>query len=138
MDNREFDLLRRKRIENVVLIICTIYAGYVAVVTYNTEDSWVTYVLEFGLVILWMVHLTSFKSYQFRAGLSALIASLCVLLYCVVVDTEIVALIAAAGFSIVLGLYEIQSLLFYPLALVTAVVLHHLLISKTIPMDSFT
>ncbi len=138
MDNREFDLLRRKRIENVVLIICTIYAGYVAVVTYNTEDSWVTYVLEFGLVILWMVHLTSFKSYQFRAGLSAFIASLCVLLYCVVVDTEIVALIAAAGFSIVLGLYEIQSLLFYPLALVTAVVLHHLLISKTIPMDSFT
>ncbi len=138
MDNREFDLLRRKRIENVVLVICTIYSVFVAAVTYATPNAWITYIIEGGVLILWMVHLTEFKSYRFRAGLCAAIASLCILVYCVFVNSEPGALIAATGFSIVIGLYELQGLLVFPLVSVSLIILHHLFISKTLALTSLT
>ena len=135
MDNREFDIHRRKKIENVVLIICTLYSIFAAIMTGGTANGWLTYLIEASIVALWMIHLADFKSYRFRATMCSLMAALYVMLYCILVNTDMSALISATGLFIVVGLYELQSLLIFPLVSVTIVIVHHAL-SGCIPLST--
>ncbi len=132
MDNREYDLLRRKRIENIVTIIVTFYGICVSVVAYDHAPSWILYMFEASFIIIWMLRITGVRTYAFRAGVCAFLSGLCVCLYCVFVNQGVGVMIPVMGLIIIIGLYEIQRLLLIPILFTTIIILHHIFISRTI------
>ncbi len=136
MDNREYDLLRRKKIENIVLAVFTLYAVCVSIMTYDSTQRWIIYVIEASLVVVWMSHIAGIRSYAFRAGMCAFASEFCVFLYCIFVNNDVEPMISVIGLTIIIGVYELPKLLILPVVTSTLLLLHHVLISKTIPMGS--
>lgn len=134
MDNRDYDLIRRRKIENIVLAVYTLYAVCVSLMTYDSAQRWIIIIIEALLVVVWMSHLTDFRDYRFRAGLCAFSSELCVFLYCIFVNTDVEPLISVIGLTIIIGLYELPKLLIFPCVTSTLLLLHHIFISKTVPM----
>ncbi len=134
MDNKEYDLIRRKKIENIVLAVFTLYAMCVSLMTYDSMQRWIIYVIEASLVIVWMSHIAGVRSYVFRAGLCAFASEFCVFLYCIFVNNDIEPMISIIGLTIIIGIYEIPRLLIFPIVTSTLILLHHIFISKTMPM----
>ena len=134
MNNKEYDLLRRKKIENIVLAVFTLYALCVSLMTYDSTERWIIYVIEASLVIVWMSYIAGVKSYTFRAALCAFASEFCIFLYCIFVNNDIEPMISIIGLTIIIGIYEIPKLLFFPVVTSTAILLHHIFISKTMPM----
>ena len=139
MDNKEYDLLRRKRIENVVTVIVTMYALGVAVAASNSAPRWILYIMEAAFIAIWMLRLTGFRSYGFRAFVTTLLSESCVCLYCIFVNDDLGVMVSVIGLIIIIGLYEIQRLLIIPLISTTIIIIHHIFISRTISLaDSAT
>ncbi len=134
MDNKEYDLRRRKKIENIVLAVFTLYALCVSLMTYDSQQRWIIYVIEASLVIVWMSQLAGVRTYAFRAGLCAFASEFCVFLYCIFVNNDIDPMISIIGLTIIIGLYEMPKLLYFPFFTSTLILLHHVFISKTMPM----
>ncbi|MCR4754010.1 MAG: response regulator [Lachnospiraceae bacterium] len=136
MDNRDYDLIRRRKIENIVLAVYTLYAVCVSLMTYDSTQRWIIIVIEALLVVVWMSHLTDFRDYRFRAGLCAFASEFCVFLYCIFVNNDVEPLISVIGLTIIIGLYELPKLLIFPCVTSTLLLLHHIFISKTVPMST--
>ncbi len=134
MNNKEYDLLRRKKIENIVLAIFTLYALCVSFMTYDSTERWIIYVIEASLVIVWMSYIAGVRSYVFRAALCAFASEFCVFLYCIFVNNDIEPMISVIGLTIIIGIYEIPKLLLFPIVTSTVILLHHIFISRTMPM----
>ena len=136
MDNRDYDLIRRRKIENIVLAVYTLYALCVGFMTYDSEQRWIIIIIEALLVVVWMSHLTDFRDYRFRAALCAFSSEFCVFLYCIFVNTDVEPLISVIGLTIIIGLYELPKLLVFPCVTSTLLLIHHIFISKTVPMKT--
>ncbi len=136
MDNKEYDLLRRRRIENVVTVIVTLYGICVSILAYDVAPDWILYTMEASFVIIWTLRLTRAGSYVFRAVTCAFLSGLCVCLYCIAVNADVGVLIPVMGLIIIVGLYEIQRLLILPALFTTVIIVHHIFISKTISFSN--
>ncbi len=116
MENVTYEGNNRKKIERFLLGICSIYEVIMIAVSVKREwDSWIAIFMLAGLAISWILHISKYRDYAFRARFTAIIMQGSIVLYATHLKELSTILPVFATFVVLSGLYgmaEIVSMTF--------------------------
>lgn len=122
----------RNAIESFMLIIFSVYAATIMIVSDKTIGFWVLFLL----MICWILYSSKFKTYEFRATVTSIVMQITAVLYAVQKENITQAVPVLIVFIVFMGLYGIANIITMTLACTAAVFFAHAVILKTVSFQS--
>ena len=124
---------RQKRIEQIILIIYSLYTFVMTAVSLLFSwEQWMPAIIVCGMMFCWWVYLKKYKDYRFRAFLTACLAWLNFVFYGVHVENYFDLLATMSGLIVFLGVYCIPEIVYISVGGSTFLLFYHGVFLKNI------
>lgn len=133
MNHIEYDAIRQRNIEMLVLVICTLYTlGFSILITFNRWAAWDLVAIIVFIVLAWVFFIIKYRDYRFRAYLTFIMLQISMAVYLLHVDnvTETFAIMIALSF--VIALYGFPNLVWVAFGAYTFEIAYHIVFTKQI------
>lgn len=126
----------QRKTERLILIIYTLYnvAMMVRTVTYGW-DNWLNFMLLLGITSSWIIYISKFKNYVFRAKFTTVMLELSLLIYSHVAAELTGGIPLMVAFIIFLCLYERLEIVYLTILFSAIMFVYHGAMLKTIPLS---
>ncbi len=131
-----FDNKNRTRVEQLLLGVYTLYSLTIILLIFEDEGNHFTgYFVLIGLFLCYLMHITKFRTYRFRAIVSTIIMQIGIVLYSGHLG-ELSRVLPIFLISVVLvGLYGIAEIISITAVSTGVLLIYHAFIVKTIPFE---
>ncbi|MCR4650194.1 MAG: response regulator [Lachnospiraceae bacterium] len=135
MSNKDYDRIRQRRIEYLILTVFSVYAICTCVIEYNHGKLWIQYPIHAFLVTMWIFLLFKIGTFQVRSVLMGMLMEISMVFFGIEAKHIQDILVSFVVLIILIGLLEMPRLLILPGIGTVILYVYHLFIGKTIPID---
>ena len=112
MENFTYEGDNQRKIESFLMVIYTIYCSTIVLLSFEWEwESWIGIFLVAGLACCWMMYVSRFKSYAFRAKITSVLMQGTAILYATHRENLVDVLPVFMVFVVCMGLYGIADVI---------------------------
>ncbi|MBO5336088.1 MAG: response regulator [Lachnospiraceae bacterium] len=139
MEHLTYEGNNQKKIERFLLLIYSIYNLNVIVIAVKEEwDSWVGLFLVVMLAACWIVSISKWKNYEFRAKFAAIMMQGSMVLYAIHLKDVSAVIPVFLAFAVFMGLYGIPEITYYSVIAGVFIYFYHGVIIGSIPYNTMS
>ncbi len=137
MEKFTYEGINQKRIEQFQLIIFSIYGINIMMSLIQMGKAiWLSCVVLSMLALAWIVNAGKYKTYGFRARITAIAMQVCMVIYATQIDSILRVLPIFMLFVVLSGLYGITDIIGYSVLPVIFIFAYHAFALKTISIET--
>jgi len=137
LENKNNDGDNPRKVERLILIIYTIYSTSMIIMSAAKGwDSWVSFFLLAALTSCWIVHISKYKDYVFRAKFIGAMTQVSFFLYAHRAEDVAGGLPIFTAFVIFLGLFGVIDVIYITMFSAVMIFFYHGVIVDTIPWST--
>jgi len=137
LENVTYEGNNQKKIERFLLAVFTFYEAIMIMVSVKREwDSWLAILLLTGLAISWILHISRFKDYGFRAKFTTFMMQGSIVIYTMYLEDISVILPVFATFVVLSGLYGRSEIVGMTFVSAGFIFFYHGVVVDSIPLQT--